>query len=157
MIRRIREASTFVQALLLSVVLCIVGVIANVATVLAAGSSATIAETVGGPVTLIVWTWTSDDTTGSVTSAPSNATLDGEIIELATDPRTPAPTDDYDVAILDSNGLDVLAGAGANRDTANTEYKVDKNTLGAVSASKLTLQVTNAGNSTQGTVYLYIR
>ena len=32
-----------------------------------------------------------------------------------------APTDNYDITIEDSDGVDVLGGAGANRDAANTE------------------------------------
>jgi len=36
-------------------------------------------------------------------------------------PSVAAPTDNYDVAILDQNGLDVLQGLGANRDMAASE------------------------------------
>lgn len=40
---------------------------------------------------------------------------------VVTDPGSPAPQDNYDITIEDADGIDILGGAGANRDTANTE------------------------------------
>ena len=40
---------------------------------------------------------------------------------MVTDPGSTAPSDNYDITIEDSDGVDVLGGAGVNRDTANTE------------------------------------
>jgi len=80
----------------------------------------------------------------------------GQVLMFVTDPQAAAPTDDYDVEIRDGDGVDILAGAGANRDTANTEYVLAAS-LGAVANSKLTLQVRNAGDTKSGVVYLYIR
>jgi hypothetical protein len=57
---------------------------------------------------------------------------------------------------VDGDSVDVLAGSGADRDTANTEQVV-ASSLGAVASSKLTLSISGAGNSKQGTVYIYIR
>lgn len=50
----------------------------------------------------------------------------------------------------------MLIGAGANRDTADTEM-VGETSLGAVAGSRLTFTAANAGNSKSGTAYLYIR
>ena len=51
---------------------------------------------------------------------------------------------------------DVLMGAGANRDTADTE-QVLASLLGYVANDKLTLNVSSAGNAKKGTTIVYIR
>jgi len=127
---------------------------------MANGAVVTTTEIVYESVKLLQFTWQSgdagDDDAGAA-AATSTAVFTGDIIGLATVPdAVAAPTDDYDVAITDSRGLDVLLGAGANRDTADTEY-VAGTSLGAVVASKLSLAVTNAGNVKKGNVYLWIR
>lgn len=98
------------------------------------------------------WTSAADGTASGTTTA----TFDGQIIGLVTDPGATAPTDNYDIVINDADGVDVLLGAGANRDTANTEY-VTGASLAGVAGSKLTLSITNAGDSKVGVVILYIR
>ncbi|KKK54249.1 hypothetical protein LCGC14_3086620, partial [marine sediment metagenome] len=64
--------------------------------------------------------------------------------------------DNYDLVVTDAAGVDILAAAGANRDTANTEY-VASASLGAVASSLLTFTISNAGDTKEGVVYLYIR
>lgn len=83
----------------------------------------------------------------------------GKVLELVTNPGSAAPTDNYDVDIADEDGLDVLAGQGADRDTANTEYVIDSDStpLGVVSDSKLTLNIGTAGDAKTGDVYLYLQ
>lgn len=114
----------------------------------------TTSETVHTSVKKIVWTWTS--AAGGAADATTSNAYDGKLIGLTTDPGATAPTDNYDVAVTDSEGHDVLLGAGANRDTANTEHVAEAN-LGAVAGSKLTLAVTNAGDAKEGVVVLYLR
>ena len=82
----------------------------------------------------------------------------GEIIRLVTIPSGggTAPTDDYDIVINDEDTTDVLMGAGANRDTANTE-QVLASSLGCVANDKLAISVSNAGNAKAGTAIIYIR
>ena len=107
------------------------------------------------PLQKIAFTWVSA-ADGTATGQTTN-TYTGEIIRLVTVPSpTAAPTDNYDIAINDEDTTDVLMGAGANRDTANTE-QVLASSLGCVANDKLTLEITNAGNTKGGTVYLYIR
>ncbi|MGD9889705.1 MAG: hypothetical protein AB7R89_25720 [Dehalococcoidia bacterium] len=105
----------------------------------------------------IKFEWTSG-TDGEAGTASGETTVPygGKVERLITDPDgTDAPTDNYDIEILDEDGYDVLAGAGANRDTANTE-QVLASSLGIVAWSTLTLNVTNAGSAKSGVVYLYI-
>ena len=70
---------------------------------------------------LVTIDWVGDAADGSV----PNTTLDlnGFLVKALTNPGSTAPTDNYGIAIGDSNdsSVDVLAGALANRDTANTE------------------------------------
>jgi hypothetical protein len=107
------------------------------------------------PVKKITFDWTSD-AAGDATETTTNA-YTGELLRFVTVPDgVSAPTDDYDIVINDEDSTDVLIGAGANRDTANTE-QVIASSLGAVANDKLTIVVSNAGNTKKGKAYLYIR
>jgi hypothetical protein len=140
------------QRLLLCVALVLIPAIAW-----AAAGTATKTETTPFAVKKIVWSWTSGTAGegGTVTSA-TTASFTGKIIGLTTDPGATAPTDNWDVTITDSAGHDVLLGAGADRDTANTE-NVASASLGAVAGSPLTLNITNAGDAKTGVVILWIQ
>lgn len=120
-----------------------------------AGTVVTTEETFGS-IRKVKFAWTSDS--GGAADAVTTKVFNGKIEGLATIPSGggTAPTDNYDVAITDADGIDVLFGAGANRDTANTEY-VQGSSLGAVASDVLTLAVTNAGSAKAGTVILFIR
>lgn len=109
-----------------------------------------------GSVKKVTFAWTSS--AGGAADGVTSEVFDGKVIGLTTVPAGggDAPSDNYDVAINDGDGHDVLLGAGANRDTANTEH-VAEASLGAVAHSRLTLAVTNGGDSKQGSVILYIR
>jgi hypothetical protein len=118
-----------------------------------------ISEETFGTVKKIAFAWTSEN--GGADDGKAQKTTgngySGEVIRLVTVPDgVDAPTDDYDVQILDEDNTDILMGAGANRDTANTE-QVLASSLGCVANDKLTLSVANAGNAKKGTVYIYIR
>lgn len=102
----------------------------------------------------ITFAWTS---ASGAADATTTGAFDGKVVGLTTDPDSgAAPDDNYDVVVNDADGHDVLLGAGANRDTANTEHVAEAN-LGAVAGSKLTLGITNAGNAKEGVVVLWIR
>ena len=119
----------------------------------------TITEETFGTVKKVTWAWTSaaDGSVGAaaVSTTTTNA-YSGKIERLVTDPGATAPTDNWDLVISDEDGTDVLAGAGANRDTANTE-QVLAASVGIVANDTLTMLVTNAGSGKTGTVYVYIR
>lgn len=101
------------------------------------------------------FSWSSDSA-GDATKTTSE-TYNGRVLALLTDPDgDDAPTDNYDVVINDSDSHDILLGAGADRDEANTEY-VTESSLGAVSDSVLSLSVSNAGSGKAGVVAIWIR
>ena len=114
----------------------------------------TITENVLSKLKKIKFEWTSDGSGDAEDTTTNDYT--GKIKHLVTVPDGVAtPDDNYDIVITDSDGVDVLNGAGANRDTANTE-QVTETSLGIVGYSKLTCTISNAGDTKQGTVYLYI-
>lgn len=124
---------------------------------MAAVGTLTLTEEVFSSVKKITFAWTCD-ASGNVSGTSTTGAFTGEILRLVTVPAAAgsAPTDNYDIIINDEDGTDVLMGAGANRDTANTE-QVLASSLGVVANDKLTLGISNAGNAKSGTVYLYIR
>jgi len=116
-----------------------------------------------GPIRKVIAAWTSDDTSGAVSG--TCAQISGKLVKCVTDPGAAAPSDNYDIAITDPEGLDVLANCTnslANRDTANTEQVDLELSDGAASIAAypvvcdaLTFAVTNAGNSKNGQIILY--
>jgi hypothetical protein len=118
----------------------------------------------GGAVTRIELAMVSH-TDGTV-SGLSTAGINGTILRVVTNPGATAPTDNYDVTLLDEDGIDVLAGQGADRDTANSEHFCpgvalkDGTTTGVVPvvvAGPLTPSVTNAGSGKTFSLILYVR
>ena len=74
-----------------------------------------------GIVKKVVLTVAFDSGDGSFTATALTTRLDGFLHKIVTDPGSTAPTDNYDVTLLDDEGVDVLQTTGENRDTANTE------------------------------------
>lgn len=146
-----------------------------------AGSASTITYDQGqdgagqhGNVRRILIDWTSDDTTGAVTATTRK--IVGRLLKVVTDPGATAPTANYDIVISDEESLDVLSGlAGvgtavaptlANRHTSTTEvvYLRAESVVTTgyplagtepVVCDKLSVAVTNAGNSKQGQIIIY--
>lgn len=121
-----------------------------------AGSSMAFTETVFGSVKKIKAEWVSDGATGAVSGTTAQV-YSGRFLGLITDPGGTAPDDNSSVTITDSDGVDLLLGAATgNRDTADTEF-IKEADMAGVAASKLTFNVSSAGNSKTGTIYLLIR
>ncbi len=94
-------------------------------------------------------TWTSSDTG----AATGTAYIDGAIVRVVTNPGGTAPTDDYDLTIIDSDGVDLLAGEGANRDTSTSEQIFPTNT--PFHNGIVTVTIANAGDTKDGVVSIY--
>lgn len=112
----------------------------------------------------VTWTWTSD-ASGDV-SGTDTQPVTGEIVRVVTNPSATAPSDNYDLVINDADGVDVLAGAGQNRDTATSEQSVPiiETLVGANPYGErvfvdgvLSLVVSNAGNAKSGVVTMYLK
>lgn len=124
---------------------------------MAAGTMA-LTEITHGTIKKIKAEWVSGTAAeeGTAVGTTTNA-YSGRIIGACTVPdAVEAPTDDYDITVADSDGVDIALGALLNRDTADTEYVTEANMAG-VAHSKLTISIDAAGASKEGTLYLYIR
>lgn len=105
----------------------------------------------GGLIGKLRLTWTSDGS-GNV-NGTATPTLNGRVERVATNPSATAPTDNYDIVLNDEDGVDIMAAALANRDTANTE-QITPSAPPAI-AGALTPIVTNAGASKIGDIVIY--
>jgi hypothetical protein len=113
----------------------------------------------------VIADWVSDDATGAVTGTSKKVV--GRLVKAVTDPGSPAPSANYDIALTDDASADILANTDAtlaNRHTSNSETVVffEKNVAAAALASApvvcstITIAITNAGNSKQGQLVLYV-
>ena len=120
-------------------------------------SSVTVTEEAHGKgFRKITFDWTGH-TDGVVTKVATSKVYTGKVEVLITDPDgVAAPTDNYDVTVTDDEDYDILVGAGANRDTANTETVLSAS-LGAVFESTIGPVVINSGTSKKGKIVLLIR
>lgn len=121
----------------------------------------------GGPfVRACVLAWTSH-TDGTVT-LPAAVPLVGELLRAVFVPGAGGvqPTNLYDVTLEDAHGIDLLAGQGANLSNTAASHVcpgvplrdgTTTSTRPVAVAGPLTLKVTNAGDSKQGQVILYVR
>lgn len=123
-----------------------------------AAGSAQITEEIFDTVKLIKWAWTSGTGQTVVADCTTTSFYSGELLFFVTIPGGggDAPSDNYDVTILDKNDVDVLADAGFNRDTASTE-SVLAGSLGACANTQLELNIADAGSANTGVCYLWIR
>lgn len=105
----------------------------------------------------VIVDWTSDGS-GDATEELEN--LHGFLVKMTTDPdAAAAPTAAYDVTLVDEDGADALAGAGADRSASDVEsvYPVGSGAQTPVLlCGAHTLTIANAGASKAGRVVLYI-
>lgn len=116
--------------------------------------SVTITHYTIGHVRKIVAEWTADAADGSI-PATVLPKFEGRLMELTTNPGAVAPTDNYDITLVDDQGVDRLQGVGANRDTANTETAIpvySGSTIHPVISRSDVLTLTFAGNSVNSAV-----
>lgn len=116
----------------------------------------------------VICDFTSDDSAGNASGTTRKVV--GRLLKIVTNPGSAAPSDNWDVAVTDENGISVLAQCFratelGTRDTTTTEetylYLSDgEETAAAVPAfpvvcDALTVAVANAGNSKTGQIILY--
>ena len=80
--------------------------------------------------------------------------LRGFIVKVDTNPGATAPTDNYDITLTNADSVDVMEGALANRDTANTEQVIPSDP--PYIDSELTLNIANAGDTKGGVIVIYM-
>ena len=77
--------------------------------------------------------------------------------KVVTNPGSRAPADNYDIALLDEDGLDILSSAGDNRDTANAEAIIPAQITPPIGKTNLTLTISNVVTDRgEGVVRLFL-
>ena len=122
-----------------------------------------------GRIQRVIASWTSDDAAG--TASGSCRKVCGRLIKAMNAPGAAGvqPTDNYDIAVTDSDGVNVLSACLPTLDNISNAAKTEryffvKNTDAAplststapLVSSALTIAVAAAGNSKQGAITLYI-
>ncbi len=121
-----------------------------------AGSAMVFTEKRGGGIEKIKAAWTSDSVNGNVSGTTTNF-YSGKFIGLISVPGGTTPSDNYTVTVTDQDSVDLtLAGATGNQKAASTTYTASASMAGCA-VSRLTFNVSSAGNSKNGTVYLLIQ
>lgn len=115
----------------------------------------TITEEVFGTIKKVKFSVVSA-TDGTATATTDNA-FSGEVLRLVVVPGSAAlqPTDNFDIAINDADGYDILAGQGADLSNAATSTKVGS--MGCVANDKLSLAASNMGDQNGATIIVYLR
>lgn len=165
---------TFTLAAIVTAAVLLLGGVAS-ATVTSGTATVTQTNEAGYQVIRVAWT----STAGGAVLTDDIYINGGEIVQIETDPRTPAPTDNYDIRLLNQQGTDISLGLLQNRDTANTEtvhYGTALSTTFSTSTltqavntlnnfvpwivhvqGRLTLEITNAGDAKQGTIRILVK
>lgn len=87
-----------------------------------AGTVVKTSEYSAGPVHALVLTATADASAATFPTADLSAYgVHGTLLAIQTNPGAVAPTDDYDITLVDGDGIDRLDGVGLNRDTTSSE------------------------------------
>lgn len=114
-------------------------------------------------VRIIEWDWLSDDSGDCSHAATLVNNVTGTVVGLHAIPEGTEPSDNYDVTVIDQEGVDVLNGAGTDLpkedDSAeNYRFPVDFLNSGPIFIvdQNLSLVVANAGDSKGGVIRLYI-
>lgn len=149
-------------------IFAIVLAICILSTIAMAAGSVTVKEDTGYPdVSIITFTWTADASDGSIPNTTSSGYYPdgrrgeiGYVSLVTTNPGDTAPTDNYDIAIWDEDGVDIMGNTLDDRDTANSEQATPK--IGTVYGGRIMPGIMNlvisgnSVNSATGTVKVII-
>lgn len=118
---------------------------------------------INGTIHKVTLSWTTH-TDGSATKTTDPLT--GTIVGITYNPGSTTPSDNYDMTLSDEDGFDVLSGQGANLDQSTTTRIVpgvpfkDGTTTSLAPVAvhgTLALSITNAGDTKNGTLVIYLR
>lgn len=110
----------------------------------------------GTKIKVVNVAWTADAADGSVPNTTLSG-LYGKLVKAITNPGSTAPTDNYDIKLLDAEDstADALANNLADRDTANTEVVLP--TIPPLLCGDYTFNLSgNSVNSATGVCILFI-
>ena len=111
----------------------------------------TVTEENIGKIDKVTFTWASS--TAGAASGTTTQIYAGRVKQVLIYAADTAPTDLYDVQVLDGASKDMLFGRGANCPVADEVVVEDG---GFVTSDALSLSVTNAGDTKHGVVTVFI-
>ena len=127
-----------------------------------AGTISVVQTKVNGAMKKITFTCVADAADGSFPATQTDFAINGYITKVKTIPGATQPTDNWDATLKDEDGIDVMGGQLADRDTANAEEKIPL--IGGdvygenFVDQKLTLAITgNSVNSANIEVEVFVR
>lgn len=85
---------------------------------------------------------------------PQPKKLTGYIRKIATNPGATTPDDNYDITLLDADGIDVAGGALTDRDASTSEVVVPASLI--YIDSEITLTIAGAGSNKNGVCTIYL-
>ncbi len=129
---------------------------------MAVGTVVLTQQLVDGPVRAAIITATGSSTDGTFPATTLGALgiqlveTGGTLLALATNPGAVAPTDNYDITLVDGDGLDRLNGVGVDRDTTTSERVAVSGISFVAVGETLTLTIANSSvNSAVIVITLY--
>ena len=125
-------------------------------------------DSVNDGMEIVVFTWLANTVTGTVPATSTSGTWPhprrqkaGCIAKVNTNPGSTAPTDNYDITLTDDDGVDLMGGELANRDTATSEVAVPKidTVFGCnIATESFIMNITGQSvSAATGTVSVYIK
>ena len=108
---------------------------------------------IGRGITEYSIAWTSDSS-GNV-GGSTFPIKTGRLLQSKFIPGVTAPTDQYDVTLIDADGADLLLGAGANQSATVPAFVAPANPV-MIIGGNVTPTIANAGNAKGGTLNLYV-
>ena len=113
-----------------------------------------VSRTAGAAGDYVTVSWTS---TAAGAVVVSGIYLEGLVTKVVFANGTATPTNLYDVTITDQDSIDVLGGDGANIAVASSVVKVPQlDSLDAYVQGRHTVTISNAGDSKNGTLRIYL-
>ena len=85
---------------------------------------------------------------------PKPSKINGYLVKVSTNPSATAPTDQYDITLLDSDSIDIAGGNLSNRSSTLSEDWVPSTPIPI--DSEITFTIANAGDAKIGTATLFI-
>ena len=127
-----------------------------------AQAGVTVAYADSHPIMKVSFAWVSDATGDASTT--TTRTICGQILRACFIPGDATPSNNYDITLTDSDGLDVLITLGSNLSNSTASQVVpvvtngtDGNMAPNTCCGVLTFTVDNAGATKSGTLVIYVR
>lgn len=133
--------------------------IALVSVAHAAGTVQQNLQNVGSNVFAFSFNWTGDSVTGSVpaTTAQGSLQLQGyRVISIETTPGSPAPTNGYSITLIDTAGVDIMAGAAASLSSTSGQSFAGSPTAPPLYGSFAFTVTGNSVASAKGSAVVYL-